>query len=88
MTPIAVRFWCANSAHWSSISDAVDLGSGDEEKLLVPVGGEFLEALVQEQGADGVARGRCASAGPAGGFSFAISVEGVQEFIGLADLQE
>ena len=34
---------------------ALDLGAGDEEELLVLVGGQFLEAFVQEQGADGVA---------------------------------
>jgi hypothetical protein len=34
---------------------AGDLIAGDEEELLVPVGGEFLEAFVEEQRADRIA---------------------------------
>src|ERR1017187_8877625 len=34
---------------------AFNLRPGDKEELLIPVGGEFLEALVQEEGADRIA---------------------------------
>ena len=59
--------------------------SGDEEELLVPVGGQLLETFVEKQGADRIpgsarrqGRGSCL-------FDL---LQGFQEIVGLPDLQE
>src|ERR1035438_8289926 len=64
---------------------AFNLRPGDKEELLIPVSGEFLEALVQEEGADRIA---AESGFRLGGYGLGLdSVEALQELVDPLNLR-